>query len=192
MTNMHVCRKGFHALNIQCVCDANNRFLDSSIVAKWPDSTHDAHIWNNCSLSLSEAFETNRIGNGLLLGDSGYVLKPWLLTPKLTPTTAADRKYNSCHKSTRCVIERTYGIWKMRFRCLHRGLIFTPERNINIIVTTAVLHNICTERRIPLDEMEPAVDEEEQEIDTDDMPFNSEDGRRFQDYLIENVFTHLN
>ena len=141
---------------------------------------------------MSEAFETNRIGNGLLLGDSGYGLKPWLLTPKLTPTTAADRKYNSCHKSTRCVIERTYGIWKMRFRCLHRGLTFTPERNINIIVTTAVLHNICTERRIPLDEMEPAVDEEEQEIDTDDMPFDSEDGRRFRDYLIENVFAHLN
>jgi hypothetical protein len=27
---------------------------------------------------------------------------------------------------TRCVIERTFGIWKMRFRCIYRGLTSTP------------------------------------------------------------------
>ena len=90
------------------------------IVAKWPSATHDTHIWNN--RKLAKAFEDGTIKGAWLLGDSGYALKPWLLTPILSPTTRAERKYNKAHKSTRCIIERTYGIWKMRFRCLHRGL----------------------------------------------------------------------
>jgi hypothetical protein len=82
------------------------------IVTKWPGATHDAHIWNNCK--LAKAFEDGTIKGAWLLGDSGYALKPWLLTPILSPTTRAERKYNKAHKSTRCIIERTYGIWKMR------------------------------------------------------------------------------
>jgi hypothetical protein len=75
--HLYVCRKGYHALNIECVCSANNQFLD--VVAHWPGSTHDAHIWNNCNLSL--AFESGEIHNDWLHGDSAYGLKPWLLTP---------------------------------------------------------------------------------------------------------------
>ena len=65
--HLYVCRKGFHALNVQGVCDANNLF--TNIVAHYAGSTHDAHIWNNCK--LSEAFESGVIKNGWLLGDSG-------------------------------------------------------------------------------------------------------------------------
>ncbi|XP_060063087.1 putative nuclease HARBI1 [Ylistrum balloti] len=102
----YVCRKGFHALNIQGVCDAKLKFLN--IVAKWPGTTHDLFIWTNCGLSA--AFEDKEITGGWLLGDSGYGLRPWLLTSKLNPRTPADRKYNVCHKSTRCVIERAFGL----------------------------------------------------------------------------------
>jgi hypothetical protein len=119
----YVCRKCFYALNVQGVRDANN--LLTNIVAHYAGNTHDAHIWNNCK--LSEAFESGVIKNGWHLGDSGYGLKPWLLTPVLNYSTAAERKYNKVHKSTRCVIERTIGIWKMRFRCIYRGLTFTPK-----------------------------------------------------------------
>ena len=75
--HLYVCRKGYHALNIQCVCNAKKQFLD--VVARWPGSTHDAHIWNHCNLSL--AFESGEIHNDWLLGDSAYGLKPLLLTP---------------------------------------------------------------------------------------------------------------
>ena len=112
--HLYVCRKGFHALVVQGVCDANNVF--TNIVAHYAGSTHDAHIWNNSK--LSEAFESGIIKNGWLLGDSGYSLKHWLLIPVLNSSTAAERKYNKAHKFTRCVIERTFGIWKMRFRCI--------------------------------------------------------------------------
>jgi hypothetical protein len=52
------------------------------IVAKWPGATHDAHIWNNCK--LAKVFEDSTIKGAWLLGDSGYALKPWLLTPILS------------------------------------------------------------------------------------------------------------
>ena len=42
----YVCRKGYHAINIQGICDAKYQFLN--IVAKWPGSTHDSFIWSNC------------------------------------------------------------------------------------------------------------------------------------------------
>ena len=68
--HLYVCRKGFHALDVQGVCDANNLF--TNIVAHYAGSTHDAHIWNNCKLHVSEAFESGVIKNGWLLVDSGY------------------------------------------------------------------------------------------------------------------------
>jgi hypothetical protein len=47
-----------------------------NVVTRWPGSTHDAHIWNNCNLSL--AFESGQIHNEWLLGDSAYGITPWL------------------------------------------------------------------------------------------------------------------
>ncbi|XP_060073900.1 putative nuclease HARBI1 [Ylistrum balloti] len=134
----YVCRNGFHALNIQGVCDANLKFLN--IVAKWPGSTHDSFRWTNCGLSA--AFEDKEMTGGWLLGDSGYGLRPWLLTPKLNPRTPLPyRKYNVCHKSTRCVIERAFGLWKMRFRCIYRPLHLATERAVAVVIATAILHN---------------------------------------------------
>ena len=114
---------GYHVLNIQCAYKTKKQFLN--VVTRWPGSTHDAHIWNNSN--LPHAFESGQIHNDWLLGDSAYGLKPWLLTPVWSTSTAKERKYNTAHKFTRSVIERTYGIWKMRFRCLYRGLTLCPR-----------------------------------------------------------------
>ncbi|KAG4070593.1 hypothetical protein HA402_005598, partial [Bradysia odoriphaga] len=40
---VHVCRKSFHAINTQFVCDVRMRFL--SVNARYPGSCHDALIW---------------------------------------------------------------------------------------------------------------------------------------------------
>jgi hypothetical protein len=154
--HLYGCRKGYHALNIQCVYNAKkNQFLN--VVARWPGSIHDAHIWNNCNLSL--AFESGQIHNVWLLGDSAYWLKPWLLTPVLSPSTAKERKYNTAHTSTRSVIERTHGIWRIRFHCLYRALTLSPIRNLNVVLATAGLHNKCIDRRIPLPTEDFEIDE---------------------------------
>ncbi len=40
----YVIRKGFHALNVQTIGDHN--MIMSHLVARWPESTHDAFICN--------------------------------------------------------------------------------------------------------------------------------------------------
>ena len=55
-------------------------------------------------------------------------------------------RYNRAHSRARCVVERVFGVWKQRFRCLdHSGGVLqcTPARCCQIIVATAVLHNMC-------------------------------------------------
>ena len=113
--HLFVCRKGYHALNIQGICKANMAF--TNILAKYPGSTHDAYIWSSSEISFM--FETGQIEDGWLLGDSGYPLQPWLLTPLLNPHGRGEEVYNRRHKTARCVIERAFGLLKMRFRCLH-------------------------------------------------------------------------
>ena len=67
--HLYVCKKGYHALNTQCVCNAKKKqFIN--MVARCTGSTHDAHIRNNCNLSL--AFESGHIHNGWLFGDSFF------------------------------------------------------------------------------------------------------------------------
>ncbi|XP_048255266.1 putative nuclease HARBI1 [Haliotis rufescens] len=144
----YVCRKGYHALNIQAVCDANMRF--TNCVFKWPGSVHDSYIWNNSA--LGQYFEKKNI-DGWLLGDSGYACRPWLLTPVLNPSSEGQEKYNRCHIKTRNTIERAFGLCKSRFRCLHKTtgvLQFTPERSLCVVRACFLLHNMCIHERIPL------------------------------------------
>lgn len=39
----YVCRKGFHALNVQAVSDASLRFID--LVCKWPGAVNDSFVF---------------------------------------------------------------------------------------------------------------------------------------------------
>ncbi|XP_052229485.1 putative nuclease HARBI1 isoform X5 [Dreissena polymorpha] len=45
---VYVCRKGYHALNVQAVVDHQMRFTD--VVAQWPGSVHDSTVMENCAL----------------------------------------------------------------------------------------------------------------------------------------------
>ena len=70
-------RKEYFSINVQTVSDHRLRVMD--IVARWPGSSHDATIFNNSR--LKHRFEEGDFGNCVLLGDSGYPLKKYLLTP---------------------------------------------------------------------------------------------------------------
>ncbi|KMQ84620.1 nuclease harbi1 [Lasius niger] len=80
-----------------------------------------------------------------LLGDSGYPLEPWLMTPIINaPEESAEARYTQCHSSTRNCVERMFGLLKNVWRCLlgHRVLHYDPIMAANITVACAVLHNI--------------------------------------------------
>ena len=55
-------------------------------------------------------------------------------------------RFNRAHKSTRCTVERAFGILKRQFHCLHGELRLQPGRACRIILACCVLHNIAMER----------------------------------------------
>lgn len=88
----------------------------------------------------------------IIVGDSGYALRPWLMTPIDNPgPDSPEERYNNRQKSTRSLIERCNGVLKLRFRCLlkHRVLHYSPEKSSKIINACVVLHNICINNNIP-------------------------------------------
>lgn len=133
-------RKGYFSLNVQVVGGPSLEILD--VVARWPGSTHDQVIFNNSTKQFK--FETDQIGDSILLGDGGYECRPYILVPLISPSTNAELLYNESQIRTRNTIERLFGVWKRRFPILTLGIRTSPDRAQAIIVATAVLHNLAS------------------------------------------------
>jgi hypothetical protein len=110
----YVCRKGYHAINVQGVCDHQEKL--TNVMVWWPGSTHDAYIWNNCEL---KAWFENQPYIGHVLGDQAYPLRQ-LLTPVRNPRAPADLALNVAHKRARQRVQDTFGRWKSRRLCIHK------------------------------------------------------------------------
>ncbi|KAJ1215302.1 hypothetical protein NDU88_002911 [Pleurodeles waltl] len=106
----------------------------------------------------------------------------WLLTLVRNPRTRAEERYNEALGHTRRIIERTFGLLKARFRCLHLtggSLYYSPKKLCQIIVASCMLHNLALRPQVPfLQENEPGdglvavvepVDSEEEEADEEDV-----------------------
>ena len=163
-------RKGYFSINVQAVTNSNLEITD--IVARWQESVHDSTIFNNSGLCAT--FEERRYGDALLLGDNGYPLKPYLLTPVLNPQNAAEQRYNEAHIRTRNTVERLFGVWKRRFPILALGIRFSVERTMSTIVAAAVLHNIARRNADPVPSIDPNInlpgDESEHHVDYSNVP----------------------
>ncbi|XP_071179625.1 putative nuclease HARBI1 [Mytilus edulis] len=126
--------------------------------------------------------------NGVLLGDSGYPCRPFLMTPYQNPVLDHQKKYNKCHCSTRSVIERTFGRLKRRFHILHSEIRMKPGKACKIIIACAILHNIC----ILLNE--PDIEDDGVIVGNDgDLGehFNGhQDGRAVRDHISTTFFNH--
>ncbi|KAJ1152363.1 hypothetical protein NDU88_005138 [Pleurodeles waltl] len=168
-------RKNCHSMNVQMVCLADQYI--SHVNAKYPGSVHDAYILRNSSIPyVMGQLQRHRV---CLIGDSGYPNLSWLLTPVRKPRTRAEERYN---EADRRIIERTFGLLKARFRCLHLiggSLYYSPKKVCQIIVAYCMLHNLAVRRQVPLlQEDEPdvglvpavePVDSEEEEAEEEDI-----------------------
>ncbi|XP_046565298.1 putative nuclease HARBI1 [Haliotis rubra] len=181
----YVCRKGYHAINVQAICDSSLRF--TNVVAKWPGSTHDSLIWSNSQVGMKME-ET--APDGWLLGDSGYACRPWMLTPLADPQTKPEQRYNAAHIRTRNTVERAFGVLKSRFRCLHKStgcLWFSPQRCVAVIMAAFKLHNFCIDKNIA-----PPPEDTDMEVDHatgENCPVSSQDGCSTRRKLIAERFT---
>ncbi|XP_064625925.1 putative nuclease HARBI1 [Lineus longissimus] len=163
------CRKGFMSLNVQGIADADMKFIN--IVARWPGSTHDSRILDNSMVCAR--FENDEF-NGLLLGDSGYPCRSFLMTPFRNPHGHAETSYNTAQKRTRSVVERMFGVWKRRFPCLRTGVRVKLDTAMLIITATAVLHNIAVDLAEPdFDRDAPEPIDEELAIEGNDLLGNA-------------------
>lgn len=70
-------RKGYHSINVQSVSGPHLEFYD--IVANWPGSTHDSHIFNMSS--LKQRCERGEFDDAVIVADGGYGVQPYMMTP---------------------------------------------------------------------------------------------------------------
>lgn len=145
-------RKGYFSLNVQSVSSADLKFLN--IVARWPGSCHDQTIFNNSVLKMQ--LERKDFKNYILIGDSGYAVTPYLATPLLQCRNAVEQLYNESIIRTRNVVERQYGVWKRRFPVLSLQMRVKVETVQDVIIATAILHNIAVDfnEEIPPDALD--------------------------------------
>lgn len=133
-------RKGYFSINVQAICDHRCSFTD--VVIRWPGSTHDARMFDNSVIKWR--LSNNQFGNGFLLGDSGYALKKYCITPFANPSNRAEERFNKAHSSLRMAIERAFGMLKRRFPALSFGVRLKKLEDTCALITAAfVLHNIC-------------------------------------------------
>lgn len=145
------------------IVDAGSRFLH--ITSGIPGSVHDSRILSESSLyaaatravnpvlsaPLLEVGEEGTIIRPYILGDAGYPLLSWLLTPypgSRATMGAVHWRYNYLQSSARMVVECAFGLLKNRFRLLD-GIIQVRNvaRATDMITAACILHNICIASR---------------------------------------------
>ena len=110
----------------------------TNLVVQWPGLVHDSRIFKNYSLFNELSSGTL---DGYLIGDSGYALAPFCLTPYLDPVGDVQKNYNVVHKHTRSLVERTIGQAKKRFYCMGSIIRLKQDRIPSVVEACFILHN---------------------------------------------------
>lgn len=133
-------RKGQHSLNCMFVCGSSLQFF--YVNSNWPGSLHDSRVLRLSSF-YDQMEQGNIFPNAVFLGDSGYPLKTWLMTPlHHDPYNPGERRYNRRLKETRRLIECALGILKEKFPCLNH-LRVKPRLAANVVKCCTALCNIA-------------------------------------------------
>lgn len=149
-------RKGTCSMNILAVC--NMDLLFTYIYVGVPGSAHDAKV-----LALAMEGDPNfphpPIGKYYLV-DSGYALRSGYLGPyrqtryhlnqfqNQAPPSNYKEKFNRRHSSLRCVIERTFGIWKGKWRIMQDRARYDIGTTRKLVAATMALHNFVRKSNI--------------------------------------------
>ena len=81
-----------------------------------------------------------------LLGDSAYPMSNYLMSPYCTRARAlseSEKKFNTHLASKRSVIERVFGLLRLRFPHITHLKFKSNSNRIKCVVATCILHNWC-------------------------------------------------
>jgi hypothetical protein len=144
--------KNFYSIVLMAMVDAKYRFTWGS--CGFPGNSHDSVILQSTDLweQLQEKEYLPNIAkqiNGievppLILADSAFQLKSWLMKPYTnSKLTEKERYFNYRLSRARMITECAYGQLKGRWRILMRKCESLPEEVKIITLACMVLHNIC-------------------------------------------------
>ncbi|XP_075652591.1 uncharacterized protein LOC142622913 [Castanea sativa] len=143
-------RKGITTTNCLCACDFDMKFTFACV--GWVRSAHDTRIFLSCLNNERDNFPKPPAGKYYVV-DLGYPMKRGFLAPykgerhhipefeRGEELHHLEEKFNYLHSSLRSVIERTFGVWKNKWRILRNMPPFHICTQCHIIVATMVLHN---------------------------------------------------
>lgn len=145
-------KTGGYTLQCQAVVDRQKRFLD--VAVGMPGSTNDVRVLRRSALyrlatTTNQLFDVAYAQEGFspyLIGDKGYPLLPWLLTPyRDLPRgnrSLQERLFNRKLSTGRCVVENAFGILKQSFRELGRLSELHVTSLPDVIVACCLLYNM--------------------------------------------------
>ncbi|XP_052187978.1 protein ALP1-like isoform X2 [Diospyros lotus] len=152
-SNVWIDQEKNHSMILQAIVDPDMRFRD--IVTGWPGKMNDFAVLQNSAffklcekgerlngskMKLSEGTELREY----IVGDSGFPLLPWLVTPyQGKDLLASMAEFNKRHLATRVVAERALARLKEMWRIIHR-VMWRPDKHRlpRIILVCCILHNI--------------------------------------------------
>lgn len=146
-----ICKKNYYSfiknkLFSSGTCDHTGKFIDVFIGR--PGRAHDASVFRSSTLftQLTNPENAFLAPNQHLLGDSAYLLSI-LLINIMTPfkdnghLTRQQINFNMKHASMRSIIERAFGLLKVKFRRLQYLNVKSVKMAIKIVSATCTLHN---------------------------------------------------
>ncbi|CAN1139133.1 Putative nuclease HARBI1 [Linum perenne] len=142
-------RKGDTGINVLAACNQNMQFM--YCLAGWEGSAHDSRVLRD-AISRTNGLRVPTVAGKYYLCDAGYANARGFLTPfrgqryhlqewgRNIPRTA-EEYYNMKHSGARNVIERAFGILKMRWAILRDSSWFSPRMVGMIMNACCLLHN---------------------------------------------------
>ena len=141
--------KKFHCLNLQGVCDADTLF--TTFTCKHVGSTNDSDAFANSSLeTLNSAlpFPYHWVG------DAAYTCTETCMIPysgvNLHLIHPEQDCFNFYQSQIRITIERTFGIFIMRWGIFWNPLKYDLDFILVIVHACVRLHNFCCKRNLPI------------------------------------------
>ncbi|XP_074296828.1 uncharacterized protein LOC141627462 [Silene latifolia] len=164
----YICIRGYATQNVMAICDFDMLF--TFVEAGWEGSAHDSRILTETLAKLKgkNIFPYPPEGKYYLV-DAGYSNSKGYLAPfkgknaryhladykrSSQPPTGYFEIFNFAHASLRNVIERSFGVWKNRWRILFNIPSYKFSTQCKIVGLTMALHNFIRKNAVKDEEFD--------------------------------------